>query len=151
MLAFSILVAALWPALAAADVQSLSGLSWTLKNTNGSIVVPAKVPSQAHLDLLDAGIITEPLLGINGTYRAGAPRLSGFEANRMRCCGTDFSQRWIINDDWTYTADLTPLTQNMSADARALLVFFGIDTIANIVRRCSSLLQVSTQQNVCRL
>ncbi|EIW63844.1 glycoside hydrolase [Trametes versicolor FP-101664 SS1] len=109
MLAFSILVAALWPALAAADVQSLSGLSWTLKNTNGSIVVPAKVPSQAHLDLFDAGIITEPLLGIN-----------------------DFSQRWIINDNWTYTADLTPLTQNMSADARALLVFFGIDTIANI-------------------
>lgn len=83
MLAFGILVAALWPAFAAADVQSLSGLSWTLKNTNGSIVVPAKVPSQAHLDLLDAGIITEPLLGINGTYRAVAFRLFGFGANRM--------------------------------------------------------------------
>ena len=48
------------------DVQSLSSLKWTLKNANGSIVVPAKVPSQAHLDLLEAGIITEPLLGING-------------------------------------------------------------------------------------
>ncbi len=80
MLAFGILVAALWPALAVADVQSLSGLSWTLKNANGSIVVPAKVPSQAHLDLLDAGIITEPLLGINGTQ---AFRSFGFEANRM--------------------------------------------------------------------
>lgn len=138
MLAFGILVAALWPALAAADVQSLSGLSWTLKNTNGSIVVPAKVPSQAHLDLLDAGIITEPLLGINGTHPVEVFRLFGFGANRMWCRGIDFSQRWIINDNWTYTADLTPLTQNMSADARALLVLFGIDTIANIVRRCLS-------------
>ncbi len=58
----------LLPTLASADVLSLSDLSWTLKNENGSIVIPAKVPSQAHLDLLKAGIITEPLLGINGTY-----------------------------------------------------------------------------------
>ncbi|KAI0354764.1 glycoside hydrolase [Trametes cingulata] len=104
-----VLAAALWPAFVAADVASLSSLSWTLHNANGSIVVPAKVPSQAHLDLLEAGIITEPLLGIN-----------------------DFTQRWIVNDNWTYTADLTPLTQNLSADTRALLVFYGIDTIANI-------------------
>lgn len=46
----------------------LSNLQWTLKNQNHSIQIPAKgPPSQAHLDLLDAGIITEPLLGINGT------------------------------------------------------------------------------------
>ncbi|KAH9885437.1 glycoside hydrolase [Cubamyces lactineus] len=91
------------------DVQSLSSLKWTLKNANGSIVVPAKVPSQAHLDLLEAGIITEPLLGIN-----------------------DFTQRWVVNDNWTYTADLAPLTEKLGRDTRALLVFFGIDTIANI-------------------
>ncbi|OSD01219.1 glycoside hydrolase family 2 protein [Trametes coccinea BRFM310] len=103
------LTSVLWPASVLGDVLSLSSLQWTLKNANGSIVVPAKVPSQAHLDLLEAGIITEPLLGIN-----------------------DFTQRWIVNDNWTYTADLTPLTQNLSADARALLVFYGIDTIANI-------------------
>lgn len=48
------------------EVFSLSNLSWTLKNANGSIAIPATVPSQAHLDLLRAGIITEPLLGING-------------------------------------------------------------------------------------
>ena len=56
----------LLPVLASADVLSLSDLSWTLRNQNGSIVIPGKVPSQAHLDLLDAGVITEPLLGING-------------------------------------------------------------------------------------
>ncbi|KAI0652651.1 glycoside hydrolase [Trametes meyenii] len=108
-LMLALLAAALWPALAAADVQSLSSLNWTLRNANRSIVIPAKVPSQAHLDLLEAGVITEPLLGIN-----------------------DFTQRWVVNDNWTYTADLTPLIQNPSADARMLLVFYGIDTIANI-------------------
>ncbi|KAM5539879.1 hypothetical protein V8D89_006382 [Ganoderma adspersum] len=97
------------PTLVSADVLSLSGLRWSLRNANGSIVIPAKVPSQAHLDLLDAGIITEPLLGIN-----------------------DFTQRWIVNDNWTYTADITPLTQNLTKDQTALLVFYGIDTIANI-------------------
>ena len=60
----------LWSDTVNGDVLSLSSLDWSLKNENGSIVIPAKVPSQAHLDLLDAGIITEPLLGINGTFRA---------------------------------------------------------------------------------
>ncbi|TFK89842.1 glycoside hydrolase family 2 protein [Polyporus arcularius HHB13444] len=111
MLTTTLCVAAvgLLPIFASADVLSLSDLSWTLKNENGSIVIPAKVPSQAHLDLLDAGIITEPLLGIN-----------------------DFTQRWIVNDNWTYTADLTPLSSNLTNDTTALLVFYGIDTIANI-------------------
>lgn len=54
--------------LVQAEVLSLSDLRWTLKNQNGSIVIPAQVPSQAHLDLLRAGIITEPLLGINGMF-----------------------------------------------------------------------------------
>ena len=46
----------------------------------------------------------------------------------------DFTQRWIVNDNWTYTADISPFTQNFTNDTRALLVFYGIDTIANIVR-----------------
>lgn len=46
----------------------LSQLQWTLRNQNGSIQIPASgPPTQTHLDLLKAGIITEPLLGINGT------------------------------------------------------------------------------------
>lgn len=60
LLAFSI------PVIVYGEVLSLSSLRWTLKNQNGSIAIPAQVPSQAHLDLLRAGIITEPLLGING-------------------------------------------------------------------------------------
>lgn len=55
-----------FPLLALAHLFDLSGLDWSLKSQNGSIVIPGSVPSQAHLDLLNAGIITEPLLGING-------------------------------------------------------------------------------------
>lgn len=44
----------------------LSQLPWTLRNQNGSINVPGKVPSQVHLDLFAAGVITDPILGING-------------------------------------------------------------------------------------
>lgn len=50
----------------ASGVFSLSDLQWSLSNANGSIVVPGSLPSQVHLDLQRAGIITEPLLGING-------------------------------------------------------------------------------------
>jgi hypothetical protein len=52
---------------ALAALFDLSYLQWTLKNQNGSIQIPARgPPSQAHLDLLNAGIITEPLFRING-------------------------------------------------------------------------------------
>ncbi len=57
----------LLPGLAWGHIFNLSTLDWTLRNENGSIVIPGAVPSQAHLDLLRAGIITEPLLGANGT------------------------------------------------------------------------------------
>ncbi|KAG2758024.1 hypothetical protein P692DRAFT_20788525 [Suillus brevipes Sb2] len=68
------------------------------------------LPSQAHLDLFKAGIINDPLLGINDAL-------------------------WVINDNWTYTADLTPFTKNHQGDTskRTLIVFYGIDTIGNIV------------------
>ena len=63
---FIALLAFYFPVKVLGGVFSLSDLQWTLKNANGSIVVPGSVPSQAHLDLLRAGVITEPLLGING-------------------------------------------------------------------------------------
>ncbi|KDQ55681.1 glycoside hydrolase family 2 protein [Jaapia argillacea MUCL 33604] len=110
MLSF-ILAAACLPALALGATFDLGTLQWTLKNQNGSIAVPGSVPSQVHLDLVKAGIITEPLLEIN-----------------------DYTQRWIVNDNWTYTADLTPFTKVPAATPgeKTLLVFYGIDTIANI-------------------
>ncbi|KAF8971934.1 glycoside hydrolase superfamily [Flammula alnicola] len=95
-----------------AEVFDLSGLKWTLKNRNGTIQIPASgPPSQAHLDLMNSGIITEPLLGVN-----------------------DFTERWVVDENWTYSADISPF---LKSDAfrnakQTLLVFYGIDTIANI-------------------
>ena len=43
-----------------------------------------------------------------------------------------------MNDNWTYTADLTPLSTKLTNDTTALLVFYGIDTVANIVSRLAS-------------
>ncbi|KAI0047909.1 glycoside hydrolase family 2 protein [Auriscalpium vulgare] len=96
---------------ARANVFSLSELPWTLKNQNGSIAVPGSVPSSVHLDLHRAGLISEPLLGVN-----------------------DFTQRWIVDDNWTYTADISPFLRSFPkvANQKTLLVFYGIDTIANI-------------------
>ncbi len=60
----------LWLACAVRGaIFDLSGLHWTLKNQNGTIAIPGSVPSQAHLDLVKARVITEPLLGINGELR----------------------------------------------------------------------------------
>ncbi|KAJ7750828.1 glycoside hydrolase family 2 protein [Mycena metata] len=105
------LIFLLWfPYLVLGAVFDLSALNWTLTNQNGSISVPGAVPSQAHLDLVRAGIITEPLLGIN-----------------------DFTERWVFMDNWTYTADLQPaLGGAINGSDQILLVFHGIDTIANI-------------------
>lgn len=49
----------------------------------------------------------------------------------------DFKQRWITDHDWTYTADLSPFTSKRAQNSsdKTLLVFYGLDTIANIVRR----------------
>ncbi|KAH7925650.1 glycoside hydrolase family 2 protein [Leucogyrophana mollusca] len=95
------------------QIFSLSALQWTLRNANGSIAVPGALPSQAHLDLFRAGVIGDPLVGVN-----------------------EYTQRWVVDDNWTYTADLAPFmhtrTQLEGADEKTLLVFYGIDTVANI-------------------
>lgn len=129
------LVALCLPALARGTVFDVSELEWTLKNTNGTIVIPASVPSQAHLDLYRAGIITEPLLESNG-----ASLIYGHwrQFNRLI---VDFTQRWVANESvWTYTADLSSWAgeSGQNTTDKTLLVFYGIDTIANIV--CQNLL-----------
>jgi beta-mannosidase len=121
----------LWflPCCVLATVFDLSSLHWTLTNQNGSISVPGSVPSQVHLDLVRTGIITEPLLGING-------RLFHEERVSILLKGihpTDFTQRWVWMDNWTYTADLTPAFSELKNSDQVLLVFHGLDTIANIV------------------
>ncbi|KAF4306315.1 Glycoside hydrolase family 2 immunoglobulin-like beta-sandwich [Botryosphaeria dothidea] len=99
-------LAALAP-VAAQRVVDLSGPGWTLSNPSLNVSVPAKLPSQAHLDLFDAQVIGDPYFGLN-----------------------DFNLRWVAWANWTYTsAPLTSLHTNASS---TYLVFNGLDTFTSI-------------------
>lgn len=50
-------VALLAPVALGQHVRDLSGSGWTLSSPSLDRSIPARVPSQAHLDLLHAGII----------------------------------------------------------------------------------------------
>ncbi|KAI0644693.1 glycoside hydrolase family 2 protein [Trametes meyenii] len=98
--------------VAAAEVLSLSEFNWTLRNQQGLVNVPAHIPSQTNLDLKNAGVITEPLLGIN-----------------------DVTQRWVVTDNWVYQANLSTFVHERSQSKdgeKTLLVFYGLDTVATI-------------------
>ncbi|CAO1622819.1 unnamed protein product [Sympodiomycopsis kandeliae] len=84
-------------------------LEWTLRNANESIVVPALFPSHAHLDLIRAGVIPDPAIGLN-----------------------EGSLRWVLEDTWTYTASLKPFFSEIQNWDSFLLYFQGLDTITNV-------------------
>ncbi|KAJ7157178.1 family 2 glycoside hydrolase [Mycena filopes] len=89
-------------------VTDLSGPGWTLRSQNGSISVPATVPSQQYIDLSAAHIIGDPLYGTNNT-----------------------EQSWVALQNWTYTRTLSELAlTNLITSTH--LVFQGLDTFAEI-------------------
>ncbi|KND02096.1 uncharacterized protein SPPG_02596 [Spizellomyces punctatus DAOM BR117] len=91
------------------QVLKLSELSWTVYNVNKSIIIPAVVPGQIHMDLLRAGVIEEPYVGSNELY-----------------------QRWIAYEPtWTYTAALHNLAA-WNQYKKYYLRFDGLDTPCNI-------------------
>jgi len=69
------------------------------------------VPSQNFIDLYNAGVIDDPLYGLN-----------------------DFNYRWISSEDWIYTStlDVAPARGSWDSYAVVLLVFEGLDTVAEI-------------------
>ncbi|KAF7377988.1 Glycoside hydrolase family 2 protein [Mycena sanguinolenta] len=89
-------------------VTDLSGSGWTLRSQNGSISVPASVPSLQYIDLYNAKVIGDPLYGFNNT-----------------------DQSWVPIQNWTYTRALTDL-QLTGALTDTYLVFQGLDTFAHI-------------------
>ncbi|KAL9059873.1 MAG: hypothetical protein Q9162_000943 [Coniocarpon cinnabarinum] len=119
-------LAAILVAGVSGTVLDLSTLTWTLSDPGNNVSVPAKFPSQAHLDLYAAGVITDPYLGLN-----------------------DFDERWVAESNWTYTSNALPglyvrppddtdqqaiLNGPPSGgDANAIwLVFQGLDTFTTI-------------------
>jgi beta-mannosidase len=67
-------VAAIAAPAAASSVIDLSSQNWTLSSNN--VTVAGHVPSHAHLDLLAAGVIGEPLYGTNDTELLWVQRLN---------------------------------------------------------------------------
>ena len=119
-------IAALVSSVAAQTVLDLSTVKWTVSDPGNNVSVPANFPSQAHLDLYAAGVITDPYLGLN-----------------------DFDERWVAESNWTYASDPLPglyvrspqpanqypiLNVSPSGgDASAVwLVFQGLDTFTTI-------------------
>uniref|UniRef100_A0A8C6XH48 Beta-mannosidase n=1 Tax=Naja naja TaxID=35670 RepID=A0A8C6XH48_NAJNA len=91
-----------------AAVRSLQGL-WRLNNANGSLALKGEVPGCVHTALFREGLIQDPYYRFN-----------------------DLDYRWISLDNWTYSRTFkAPF--NISTWQKVILVFDGIDTVAQIV------------------
>ncbi|KAL3430301.1 glycoside hydrolase superfamily [Aspergillus tetrazonus] len=86
---------------------SLSDVKWTLSSSALNSTVPASLPSQAHLDLLNAGVIDDPYYGLN-----------------------EIDLQWIAQANWTYTSD--PIPDLLEEYDSTWLVFEGLDTFATV-------------------
>lgn len=91
---------------AAQLVTDLGSYDWTLTSQNKSINIPANFPSYAHLDLAANNVVGDLEYGLN-----------------------DFNLRWIWQENWTYTADLTGFD---ASQAETHLLFQGLDTFTSI-------------------
>jgi beta-mannosidase len=97
--------------LATASAQKLidlNGPGWTLKDSNGSLSIPASVPSQQYLDLFDNGVIGDPVYGMNET-----------------------AEQWVQLTNWTYISK--PLDELGTGEGKSTwLIFEGLDTFVDI-------------------
>ncbi|KAJ5164371.1 Glycoside hydrolase superfamily [Penicillium coprophilum] len=97
------------------NVLDLGGDGWTVSSKALNISVPGNVPSQVHLDLLDANVIAltdltktdDPYHGLN-----------------------DFNLRWVAEHNWTYTSKSIDGLSTTSKSS--WLVFNGLDTFTTI-------------------
>ncbi|KAJ8869705.1 hypothetical protein PR048_028700 [Dryococelus australis] len=99
----------LLPAVATASLLSLDGDLWAVRNANGSVAVPANVPGGIYSDLRAAGVIGDPLYRFN-----------------------DVEYRWVARDNWTYSGQFETLPE-LRQKRSVMLVFHGIDTVADVV------------------
>ncbi|MFE5396471.1 glycoside hydrolase family 2 protein [Streptomyces sp. NPDC056568] len=80
---------------------------WSLRHSDGPL--PARVPGCVHTDLLAAGLIPDPFLGVN------EPEVA-----------------WVGRRSWTYVRDLPATDTAAGAHERTDLVFDGLDTAATV-------------------
>jgi beta-mannosidase len=100
----------------AKNILNLTTHPWTLSNDALNISVPARLPSQAHLDLFAAGVIGDPYHDLN-----------------------EFNLRWVALSNWTYSSG--PIAKVSSSTGKVddggnssstWLIFDGLDTFASI-------------------
>uniref|UniRef100_A0A0A9XEI4 beta-mannosidase n=1 Tax=Lygus hesperus TaxID=30085 RepID=A0A0A9XEI4_LYGHE len=103
-----VVVIALVAGPAAAEIRSLGGPGWTVRNSQGTIRIKATVPGGIYTDLIEGGIIKDYLF---------------YEMNDMK-------YRWVGDENWTYTTNFTLSKDDFQAGMK--LVFHGLDTIASI-------------------
>ncbi|MFJ1844448.1 glycoside hydrolase family 2 protein [Streptomyces sp. NPDC088146] len=88
------------------DVTPLTE-GWSLSHDGASL--DAAVPGCVHTDLLAAGIIPDPYIGLN-----------------------EHEVAWVGRRSWTYTRELHPAETAQQAHERTDLVFDGLDTSAHV-------------------
>ena len=93
---------------------------WSLRH--GGALLPAQVPGCVHTDLLAAGAIPDPFLGLNETEIA-----------------------WVGRQAWSYVTDLDA---DNDGHERSELVFEGLDTAAEVLLAGASL---GTARNMHRI
>ncbi|KAM0453152.1 hypothetical protein ACHAPV_009108 [Trichoderma viride] len=93
--------------VSAQHIFNLSDVPWTVSN-GVNATVPGKLPSHAHIDLLAAGVIEDPIYGFN-----------------------EWNQFWVQRMNWTYTSG--PIKGLKSQNGlTSWLVFEGLDTFCEI-------------------
>ena len=103
----------------AKKILDLTTHPWILSNDALNISVPARLPSQAHLDLFAAEVIEDPYHDLN-----------------------EFDLRWVALSNWTYSSDpiqgISRTEGEVGGDSddesttSTWLVFDGLDTFASI-------------------
>jgi len=78
--------------------------------TDPTRYIDAKVPGEVHLDCIKAGLIAEPTLGMN-----------------------HLAARWVEENIWSYRREIEAPAEALAGNARAWLVFDGLDYAASIV------------------
>ncbi|KAK2499166.1 hypothetical protein MC885_012098, partial [Smutsia gigantea] len=93
---------------AAACSFSLLG-GWTIRNKNGSLELPGRVPGCVHSALFQSGLIQDPYYRFN-----------------------DLNYRWISLDNWTYRKKFK-IPFDISKWQKVNLIFEGVDTVAKVL------------------
>ncbi|EFX88257.1 hypothetical protein DAPPUDRAFT_311672 [Daphnia pulex] len=92
------------------DLSTANGYAWSAALPNKSIAVPGRVPGSIYTDLDEAEIFT------------GGPLLFRFN---------DLEYRWVSYEDWDYSLTFD-VPANVASYSAVDLVFYGVDTVADI-------------------